>query len=132
MFGFNKRYFFAALGLFLVELFIALYVTDRFVRPFVGDALVVALVYCFVRIFTNFDYLKTAFGVLLFAFTIEILQYFDYVRLLGLENNRILSAALGRTFEFLDFIAYFAGFLLIIAIEFFLEKRLNSSESKNL
>ncbi len=80
--------------------------------------MVVVLIYCFFRIFLRADYLKIAIGVLVFAFTIEILQYFDYVILLGLENNRILSVAMGRTFELSDFAAYFAGFLLIIFGEF--------------
>jgi hypothetical protein len=59
---------------------------------------------------------------LLFACCIEILQFFDYVALLHLENNRALSVILGRTFEWIDFIAYFAGFLFIILIENFYDK----------
>jgi hypothetical protein len=65
------------------------------------------------------DYRKIAVGVLIFSFTIEILQYFDYVKLLGLENNRVLSVAMGRSFAWEDFIAYFVGFLLIILLETF-------------
>lgn len=114
---FNKGYFLITILLFSVEVLIALFVDDALVRPFVGDALVVVLIYCFLRIFLNVNYLKIAAGVLLFAFVIEILQYFDYVKLLGLENNRILSVALGRTFELLDFVAYFTGFLLILFFE---------------
>jgi hypothetical protein len=64
------------------------------------------------------DYWKAAIGVLLFACLIEVFQFFDYVKLLGLENNRILSVAMGRTFELSDFAAYFIGFLLIILAEF--------------
>jgi hypothetical protein len=89
---------------------IALFIKDTVIRPFIGDALVVLLVYCFLRIFLRNDYWTIALGALLFAFTIEILQYFDYVKLLGLENNRVLSVAMGRTFEWLDFVAYFVGF----------------------
>ncbi len=103
--------------LFLIELLIALVVNDKIIRPFVGDVLVVILIYCFLRIFLNANYWKVAFGVLLFACLIETLQYFDYVKLLGLENNKILSVALGRIFEWLDFIAYFTGFLFIIISE---------------
>ncbi|MCU0238487.1 MAG: DUF2809 domain-containing protein [Pyrinomonadaceae bacterium] len=117
MFRFNAKYLILTIFLFLTELVIALFIKDTIIRPFVGDVLVVILVYCFVRIFLQTDYKKTAVGVLLFAFTIEILQYFDYVRLLGLENNRVLSVALGKTFAWEDFIAYFVGFLLIILFE---------------
>ena len=102
---------------FLVEVFIAIFVNDAFIRPFVGDALVVVLIYCCLRIFLRVSYWKLAPAVFLFACAVEILQYFDYVERLGWENNRILSAALGRTFAPLDFAAYFAGFLLIVMAE---------------
>ncbi len=116
---FNLKYLILTVLLLAVEICIARFVNDQFVRPFVGDALVVVLIYCFVRIFLKVSYLKAAFAVLVFAALIEVLQYFDYVKMLGLENNRILSAALGRTFEWLDFAAYFGGFLLIITAENF-------------
>ena len=122
MFSFNKNYLFLTLLLFSVEVLIAVFVNDTLIRPFVGDVLVVILIYCFLRIFLNADHRKTAFGVLLFACLIEILQYFDYVKLLGLENNRTLSVMMGRTFEWLDFAAYFVGFLLIMTAESFTKR----------
>lgn len=121
-FYFSSKYLLLTIILFFIELVIALFVKDTVIRPFVGDVLVVALVYCFLRIFLQIDYWKIALGALLFAFTIEILQYFDYVKLLGLENNRILSVAMGRTFEWTDFVAYFTGFLLIILTENFYKR----------
>ena len=117
MIKFNRKYFFLTVALFAVEICIALFVKDAFIRPFVGDVLVVALIYCFFRTFLDAAAWKIAAGVLLFACLIEISQYFDYVARLGLENNRTLSVILGRTFEWLDFAAYFTGFLLIILSE---------------
>jgi Protein of unknown function (DUF2809) len=117
MFHFNTKYLFLTIILFLTEIVIALFIKDTLIRPFIGDVLVVVLIYCFFCIFLKADYWKVAIGVLIFAFTIEILQYFDYVKLLGLENNRVLSVAMGRTFEWFDFAAYFTGFLLIILLE---------------
>ena len=119
---FNGRYFLLAVIIFFIEIFIALFVSDTLVRPFIGDALVVILIYCTLRIFLNVKYWKAALGVFIFACAIEILQYFDYVKLLGLENNRVLSVAMGRTFEWLDFAAYLAGFLLIMFSEKFYER----------
>ncbi len=107
------RYLFATLLLLATEIAIALFVHDALIRPFVGDVLVVVLIYCFLRIF----FCVPAWGVLLFACLIEVGQYFDYVRLLGLENNRVLSVMLGRTFSWDDFLAYFVGFLLIVAVD---------------
>ncbi len=122
---FNKNYFFLTIILFSIEVVIALFIKDSVIRPFVGDVLVVILIYCFLRIFLNVNYRKAAPGVLLFACLIEILQYFDYVKLLGFEHNRVLSVMMGRTFEWLDFAAYFVGFLLIILTESFINKRKN-------
>jgi hypothetical protein len=122
-FAFNGKYLLLTIILFFTEVFIALFITDALVRPFLGDALVVVLIYCFLRIFLNVNYLKAALGVFIFACAIEILQYFDYVKLLGLEQNRILSVAMGRTFEWLDFAAYLAGFLIIVAVEKIVKRR---------
>jgi uncharacterized protein DUF2809 len=118
-FCFSKKYLFLTVILFAVEVCIALFVKDAIIRPFVGDALVVILIYCFFRIFLNISYRKIAPGVLLFACLIEVLQYFDYVALMHLENHRVISVVLGRTFEWIDFIAYFTGFLFILLIENF-------------
>lgn len=117
MLTFNKTYLFLTILFFSVEVFIALFLEDKLIRPFVGDTLVVILIYCFLRIFLNFSYWKTALGVLIFAFVIETLQYFDFVKLIGFENNRIISTALGRTFAWLDFAAYLVGFGLILFFE---------------
>ena len=119
---FDIKYFLLSVILFFVEVSIALFIEDKLIRPFVGDVLVVVLVYCAVRTFFEVSYFRAALGVLIFAFAIEILQYFDYVKILGLERNRILSVAMGRTFEWLDFVAYVTGFLLIILSEKFYER----------
>ena len=49
----KKRIFYiiSFLLIFCIEVLIALYVRDNFMRPYVGDMLVVVLVYSFVRIF---------------------------------------------------------------------------------
>ena len=51
----KKRIFYiiSFLVIFCIEVLIALYVRDRFIRPYVGDMLVVVLVYSFVRIFST-------------------------------------------------------------------------------
>ena len=53
MLTFNLKFFLLALLLFIVEVMIALFVHDNFVRPYVGDYLVVMLIYCAVRTFLN-------------------------------------------------------------------------------
>jgi len=107
------RYLFATLLLLATEIGIALFVHDTVIRPFVGDVLVVVLIYCFLRIFVRVP----AWAVLALACVIEVLQYFDFVAVLGLEHNRVLSVMLGRTFSWSDFLAYFVGFLVIVGAE---------------
>ena len=101
------------LVLLAVEVGIALFVHDTIVRPFVGDVLVVVLIYGFLQAVSPRPYPRMAAAVLLLACGVEVLQYFDYVKVLHLENKRVLSTALGRTFAWNDFLAYFTGYLLI-------------------
>jgi Protein of unknown function (DUF2809) len=114
---FNKKYAYFTVVLLLVEISIAIFFKDSFIRPFVGDVLVVILIYCLVRTFWKIDSTIAAILVLIFACTIEILQYFDFVRILGLQQNRILAIALGSTFDWKDILAYVIGTIAILWIE---------------
>ena len=85
----KKRIFYiiSFLVIFCIEVFIALYVRDSFVRPYMGDALVVVLVYSFVRIFIPTGVPRLPFYVFLFACFVEVLQYFQLVETLGITNR---------------------------------------------
>jgi len=117
MFKFNTRYFAFALGLFFVELYIGLYMHDAIIRPYGGDVLVGILVYCFVKSFLNSPALPTVLAVLLFCYTIEILQYFNYVTVLGLQNSRVACMVLGTGFSWIDMLCYTAGMLIVLLLE---------------
>jgi hypothetical protein len=117
MFRFRKQYVAIALVLFYTEILIALYVNDRFVRPFGGDFLVIILLYCIVMGFTHFQYLQAAASVLIFSFLIEVLQYYQIVRLLGLENVKLASVVIGTSFSWADILAYTAGIVFVILFE---------------
>ncbi len=109
--------------LFAVEVAIAVLVHDDFVRPFIGDVLVVMLVCAFLRIiFPERSKIIPVFATL-FAVIIEILQYFDFVKLLGLENNVILSTALGRTFDIRDIICYIVGGAIFFTAEILIRRK---------
>jgi hypothetical protein len=103
--------------LFIIEVLIALFVRDAFVRPYLGDVLVVILIYCFVKSFFNLPILPLAIGVLLFAFLIEFLQYLNIVEKLGLQKSKILSTVLGTSFAWNDILAYIAGAAIILIVE---------------
>lgn len=115
---FNPRYFLYAVLLFIIEVLIALYVNDSIVRPYGGDFLVVILIYYFVRAFWKGSSYKIALGVLLFAYTVEVLQYFKIVNLLGLKGNRLAEIIIGTGFSWWDMLAYTLGILVV----YFLDK----------
>lgn len=107
-----------AFGLLLfVEVLIALFVHDTFVRPYVGDMLVVILVYCFTRIFIPERCRLLPLYVFLFAAGVEVLQYFRLVHILGLEHNRFLRIVLGSVYDIKDIICYGVGAILLEALE---------------
>lgn len=123
IFRFNRTYFLLAVLLFIIEVLIALYVHDAIIRPYIGDLLVVILLYCFVRAFVNTNPVRTALGVLLFAYLIEVLQYLNIVKHLGLQHSRLANIVIGNSFEWIDMIAYTAGIVLIIVVEYWRKRK---------
>ena len=81
---FNWYYFVLTILLLGLEILIALFVHDGIIRPYIGDLLVVILIYCFVKSFVNTPVFMTAVLVLLFSYTVEILQYLKITNVLGL------------------------------------------------
>jgi len=106
---FRLPYALATLALFAIEVAIALFVHDRFVRPHVGDVLAVVLVYLGLRALTRLP----RFGALVAAFAIacavEVGQAFDLLDRLGLASNAVARVVFGMGFDPWDFLAYLAG-----------------------
>lgn len=117
MFTFNRKFLCYTALLFVTEVLIALFVRDAFVRPYVGDYLVVILLYCAVRTVLNAPVLRIALGVLLFSYFIELLQYFQLVNRLGLEHNTVAKTVIGYGFEWKDLVAYTFGAITILILE---------------
>ena len=106
---FHKINFLVFIGILSIEVLIALFVRDRFIRPFLGDVLVVCLIYFFVASFIRVPFTKLLVGVLLFAFGVEFSQYFGLAEWIGCQDNSICQIILGATFDWLDLLAYLAG-----------------------
>jgi hypothetical protein len=114
---FRRKYFYLTLIFLLIEIFIAAYVRDSFVRPFVGDVLVVILVYCFVQSFWKIQPVKAMAGVFVFACIVEGLQYLNIVDKLGLRPYKLLVIILGSSFDWGDILAYAVGSAIVILVE---------------
>ncbi len=117
LFRFHKTYFLLALALFITEVLIALYLNDRFIRPYVGDFLVVILLYCFFKSFLQISSTRLAIAVLLFAYAIEGAQYLHLVARLGMEHNRLVRTVLGSSAEWSDMLAYTLGIAFVVVLE---------------
>jgi hypothetical protein len=114
MFTFKARYFIAFILLLVIEILIALYVHDSIIRPYIGDYLVVILLYCLLRSFVKISVVPAAISVLLFSYILEILQYFHVVELLGLQNSTLASTIIGTSFAWIDLLAYTAGIATVL------------------
>lgn len=115
----RRRFCYAAAFLLLlcVEVLIALYVHDSFVRPYLGDVLAVIAVYCFVRIFLPERVRFLPFSVFLFAAGVEALQYFRLADRLGLAKGSFVGILLGSVFDWKDIACYAAGCALLAGWE---------------
>ena len=97
--------------LLFIEIIIALFVHDAFVRPYIGDVLVTVLLCCLCRIIIPKGVSALPIYVFVFAALVELAQYVNVVKLLRLENNAFFSTIIGTTFSFVDILCYAAGCL---------------------
>lgn len=104
-----------SLLLLITELLIAQ--TSGFIRHTFGDYLVVILLYYVLKSFFNLPPKTIALVVLFFSYTIETLQYFNFVNWIGLGNSKIANIIIGNTFSISDLIAYTLGIITVLIIE---------------
>lgn len=107
------KYGIGFLILLITEVIIALYVHDAIIRPYVGDMLVVILIYCFLRVIVPTGHRWLPLWIFLFAAGIECLQYFHLVQVLGLQDHEFWRIAIGSTFDIKDIVCYGAGCILL-------------------
>ena len=115
-FYFNLRFLIAAILLFLAEIAIAILHFNPFIRGFLGDVLVIFLMYSFLKIFIKNNTLKIAVFVLAFAYFVEMLQFFKLAELFNIKS-KLLLIIVGSVFDLWDLVAYTLGFLFILLIE---------------
>tara|TARA_Y100001954_G_C15570436_1_gene483216 strand:- start:285 stop:659 length:375 start_codon:yes stop_codon:yes gene_type:complete len=117
MFRIDKKYILLTIVLFIIELGIAIFINDRIIRPYIGDFLVVILMYCFIRSFFEIPIITTLISVLLFAYIVEFMQYVGLIQILGIKDSKLANIILGNSFEWIDIIAYTSAALLVMIIE---------------
>lgn len=114
----RRRILFAAVFavLLTVEVLIALFVHDGFVRPFLGDVLAVIAVYALAR--AAFPKKPAALSAIVtaFAFAVELVQLTGLASLFG--EGSFLAILAGACFDPLDLLCYLAGGLVCAAVDF--------------
>ena len=116
-FKFYYKSFLIAIFIFVVEVLIATELKNIFfVRAYLGDVLVVMLMYYFIKAFFDFNPTKLIVGIFIFSCLIEFAQYFHFGELLGFQDNRIVMIMLGNSFSWLDILCYFAGCVILFLI----------------
>lgn len=121
----------AALCLLLIEIWIACFVHDRLIRPYIGDVLVVILLYTFLRIFIPEKGRFLPLWIFLFAVGVELLQYFRLAELPIVRESLFLRVTLGSVFDGRDIVCYGVGCLLTGAYEFFEKRKEKDGVDKN-
>jgi len=115
--------------MFLVELIIAIFINDSFIRPFIGDTLVIILLYLFIRMFFVCKKTKVVIGVLLFSYLVEIGQYYNLVSILKLQDITVARIVIGSTFDVVDLFAYSVGAFLLMLPNYFSNKKKGSGSN---
>lgn len=112
----NLKYLFTFFILFIVEIIIALFITDNFIRPYIGDVLVVILIYCFIRgILKPIKFLPLY--LFIFALSVELAQYYSIVTILNLQDNKVISTIVGTSYDAKDILCYLIGTVILFIWE---------------
>ncbi len=116
----NKRiyYWFGFTILMIIEIFIASYIKDDFIRPYLGDFLVVILIYCFLMGISRISVFKGLVTVLLFSFAVEFFQLINIVKVLQYQPPKTVMIILGSSFSVWDLLAYSLGVFTCLLLEY--------------
>jgi hypothetical protein len=112
----KRKYLIISCSILIIEITIALFVNDQFIRPIFGDYLASILVFYLLATFLKTDLNKIAILSLLISYTIEFLQYIQILELLYLDNIKILNILFGNSFSWTDMLAYTLGTLTVLLI----------------
>jgi uncharacterized membrane protein YfcA len=117
------KYAITFLILLSIEVLIALYIHDAFIRPYIGDVLVVIVLYLAFRTCKPNGIKFLPLYIFLFAALTECLQFFHLVQLLNVEHNTFLRILIGSVFDMKDILCYGFGCILLGIYEWKLKKR---------
>ena len=107
------QYIVTFLLLLLVEVGIALFVNDTLIRPYVGDVLVVAVLYVGYKSIRPDENRLLPLWIFIVAALVEYLQYVNIVESLGLAHISFFRILIGTSFDWMDLLCYAIGCLIL-------------------
>lgn len=112
---FNLKYFILTIVIFMAEVLIATKLKGLFfVRAYLGDVIVVMLIYTFIKSFFEVKSdRKLIFGIFIFSCIIEFAQYFNIAERLGFRPGSLMFIVIGNSFSWIDILCYGAGCLIL-------------------
>lgn len=120
---FNLKYLLVAIAFFLIEVLIATKLKDFFfIRAYLGDVIVVMLLYYFVLAFIDLNRTKLIIGIFIFSCAVEFAQYFHFAEILGFRDNKLMMTVLGNSFSWIDILCYAAGCAILYGMEKFFKR----------
>ncbi|MCX8522570.1 DUF2809 domain-containing protein [Chryseobacterium formosus] len=125
---FSLKYFLITILIFLVEVLIATVLKDQFfIRAYLGDVIVVMLLYTFVKSFLIVNDTKLILGIFVFSCLIEFAQFFNIAEKLGFQPGSLMYIVIGNSFSWIDILCYGAGCLIL-----YIFVKIKSSQQKYL
>lgn len=112
-------YLFISIIILIVEILIAIFAKDQFIRPIFGDYLAVLFLFYLFASFLKFSKNSIALITLLISYIIEGLQYIHILEILNLEQYPLLKIIVGTSFSWNDMLAYTLGTLTVLLIHNF-------------
>ena len=115
------------LVLLAVEFIIGIFFKGGFVRAYLGDVIVVVVIYAFIRVFIPDDFPFLTLAVFVFALLVELSQIIPLCDFLGIKNG-FIRTLMGTSFSSWDILCYFAGCLTTVPYDIYLFKRKKSGK----
>lgn len=113
-FQFSLKYLLISVFIFLIEVLIATELKDIFfVRAYLGDVIVVMLLYTLIKSFFRVNNEKLILGISIFSCLVELAQYFNIAEKLGFREGSLMYIVIGNSFSWIDILCYAAGCLLL-------------------
>ncbi|WP_028518039.1 DUF2809 domain-containing protein [Ruminococcus flavefaciens] len=114
-----------------VEVCIGVFYFNYFIRAYIGDVIIVWVLYCLFRSFVpkKFSSYGIAVGILIFSFAVEFLQKAHIADILGVEN-KLLRIIIGTSYATEDLWCYVAG-TAVTLLQIFLYQQLKKRKTND-